>query len=221
MGRALFVLVAVASAAGVGCSPTALMMLTEKDGGRIQPDCPLPAKGENKTVTVAVLPSADPGLPMDFIGVERELAVILANKLEGGSKDAKRPVRPIRVVELPKVEKYLASHPDWQTMSPGVIGKQLGADYLIDMRVNRMAMYDPQFGQEAFVGRGEVTMVVYDTDEPDRPMREFPPHTSHQPARSASGSAPQYRQWFVDRMATELSWRFVPHMPERELGPIK
>lgn len=225
MGRTLFLLLLLAvistAAAGAGCSPTALMMLTEKDGGRIQPDCPLPAKGENKTVTVAILPSADPGVSGEFIGAEREVAVALGKKLVEGSAKASKPVRPIQVVELPKVEKYLAAHPEWRTLSGGTIAKQLGADYLIDMRVSRMSMYDPTFGTETFVGRAEVVVAVYDADEPDSALYNIPPHTSHQPARSGSGSSSQYRQWFVDRLATELSWRYVPHMPERELGPIK
>jgi hypothetical protein len=46
--------------------------------------------------------------------------------------------------------------------------------------------------------------------------------TSTAPAKdTASGPPAQYRQWFINRVATEIAWRHVPHGPQRELGPLK
>jgi hypothetical protein len=145
---------------------------------------------------------------------------MLAKQLAEGSKDIKKPGRPVRVVELPKVEKYLAEHPNWVAGSPGLVGKALGADYTIDMRVNSASMFDPKFGREAYVGQAAVTVAVYDSTDPARPMKEYV-HTSHQPAKDTNNPPAQYRQWFMDRLATELSWHHVPHMPVRELGAFK
>ena len=222
MGRTFLAMAAVTAAtlSGVGCSSTALMMLTEKDGGKHRPEYPFPAKGEAKTVTVAIVPSADSNLGVDFAGVERELAGLLNKKMVDSTKDSKI-VAPIKVVELSKVEKYLNAHPDWQVNSPGLLGKPLGADYVMDMRVNQISMYDPSFGKEAFAGHATVTVAVYDAADPDRPIHEYV-HPSDQPAKSTTGSAAQYRQWFVDRLATELARRHTPHQSEvRDLGPIK
>jgi hypothetical protein len=211
---------AIVAGAGVGCNTTALMMLTEKDGGKRRPEFPFPAKGDAKTVTVAIIPSADSNLGVDFAGVERELATLLNKKLVEATKD-QRMVAPIKVVELRDVEKYTNAHPDWQVNSPGLLGKPLGADYVVDMRVNRISMYDPSFGREAYVGQATVTVAVYDAADPDRPMYEYV-HPSHQPAKDTSSSSIQYRQWFVDRLATELCRRHTPHQSEvRDLGPIK
>jgi hypothetical protein len=226
MGRTLRtmagVLALTLTGVGAGCSSTALMMLTEKDGGKHRPEYPFPAKGDAKTVTVAIVPSADAtNLGVEFAGVDRELAALLNKKMAEATKDSKI-VAPIKVVELPKVEKYLNAHPDWQVNSPGLLGKPLGADYVMDMRVNRISMYDPGvFGQEAFAGNATVTVAVYDAADPDRPVHEYV-HQSPQAAKPTSNSAQQYRQWFVNRLATELARKHTPHQSEvRDLGPIK
>lgn len=222
MGRTLRTMAVVAAAAltgaAAGCNPTALMMLTSGDQRR-PPELPLPPKGEQKTVTVAIVPSADPGVAGDFVGVQRELATALGRKLAEESKDAKK-VKPITVVEQAKVDKYLAAHPEWEVGSPGAVAKPLGADYVLDMRVNKMSMYDQQYGQEAFVGHAVVTVAVYDSADPDRPMRDYVLPVDEQP-KGNSGSASQYRQWFIDRVATKLAYKHTPHLTERELGPIK
>lgn len=218
MGRTLLAVLALAVAAGAGCTPAALSILTSGDQKK-PPEHPLPVKGDKKEVTVAVLPSADPGVGGEFIGVERELARLLGKKLAEGTKDAKK-VKPIKVIELSKVEKYTSDHPMWQVSSAGKVGQALGADYLLDMRVNSISMYDPAMSREAYVGQATITVAVYDSDDPDRPMMEYV-HPSHQPAKDTNVPPSQYRQLFLDRLATELSWRHVPHVSERELGPIK
>ena len=211
------VMLGLVTLASIGCTPATIWHLAS--GDRKKPaEYPLPAKGEKKTVTVAILPTAAPTLGVDFAGVDREITTILARRLVEESKDDRRP---IQVIEQSKVDKFLSSNPNWKVMSPGLIGKQLGADYLLDINVDSITLFGSQYGREAYSGRAQIKVLVYDTDTPDSPMREYV-HTSSAPAKDANGSSPsQYRQWFVERISVELAFRHVAHATEHELGPLK
>src|SRR5438270_10052419 len=116
--------------AGLGCSPSTLWFLMRGDD-KVKPEIPLPAKEGKKEVTVAILANGSPTMSYDFAGAERELAALVAQKMTAGTKEDKHP---IRVIEQAKVDKFKAANAaNWKTLSGGAIGKQLGADYLIDL----------------------------------------------------------------------------------------
>jgi hypothetical protein len=210
--------VVMAAPAAIGCGPGTLWHLFGGGKDKIEPDQPLPAKDGKKDVTVAILSSASPGLGIDFAGVDRELALMVGRKLVEESKEEK--VKFV-VIDQPKVDKYLSTHPNWKVASPGRIAKDLGADYLIDMSVQSLSMFQPDYGREAYSGRSTVQVAVYDADAPDSPLREYVQVSSAPAKDTASGPPAQYRQWFLNRVATEIAWRHIPHGPQRELGPLK
>jgi hypothetical protein len=147
--------------------------------------------------------------------VDRELARLVGKRLEGDTKDDSHP---IKVVDPAKVEKAKrAPGRDWRAVSPAVIGKELGADYVIDLTVDSMNMVPREFGGEIYQGQANLQVVVYDTTQPDGPFRQFPVSVTG-PQKSTSAVTPGfYRQMFVAKVATDLAWKHVPHV--QEYGP--
>lgn len=194
--------------AGLGCSPSTLWFLMRGDD-KVKPEIPLPAKDGKKEVTVAILANGSPSLGYDFAGAERELAALVAQKMMAETKEDKHP---IRVIEQAKVDKFKASNPTWQTMTGGTVGKQLGADYIIDLTLTSMSMYQPEYGKELYQGRASIQVVVYDTATPDKPLQDYPHNSMEEPQSTAADSPTGYRRKFIGRVAQEIAYRHIPHV---------
>lgn len=203
----------VAAFVGLGCSPSTLYFLMRGDD-KIKPEIPLPVKDGKKEVTVAILANGSPSLGYDFAGAERELSALVAQKMAAGTKEDKHP---IRVLEQAKVDKFKTANPNWKTLTGGVIGKQIGADYLIDLTLTSMSMYQPEYGKEFYQGRATLQVVVYDTATPDKPLQDYI-HNSAQEQQSTAATSPAgYRRWFIAKVAEEVAYRHIPHVTASHL----
>ena len=207
----------LAAFAGMGCDPATLWFLNGGANAKDPAEYALPPKDGKREITVALLASSAPTVVSEFPGVHRELAVILGKKLAAETKGEKHP---IKVVDPAKIDKFQAAHPDWKVLPPGTIAKQVGADYLFDLTITGLSLYDANFGHEAFSGRATVNVAIYDAATPDAPVKDYI-HTTTPLAKGGDAQAGQYRQFLLDRLATELAYRHVAHMPERQLGPLK
>jgi hypothetical protein len=206
--------------ASMGCSPSTLWFLMRGDDKRA-PEVPLPCKEGKKEVTVAILANAAPTLGMDpaFAGVERELALLVGQRM---AEETKEDRRPIRVIESGKVEKFKGtSGQDWRVMDPAAIGKKLGADYVIDLTLESMSIYQPEFGREFYQGRANVQVAVYDTDKPGQKYQDYIHPSIGEQKSTAALSPAGYRKWFVNEVAAELAHRHIPHVAVRKLPPIQ
>jgi hypothetical protein len=206
--------------ASMGCSPSTLWFLMRGDDKR-EPMHPLPCKEGKDEVTVALFAWGSPALGMDpsFAGAERELATLIGQRMAAETKGDRRP---IRIVEPSKVEKAKRQPgQDPRTMNLAAAGKELGADYVIDLTVNSMSIYQPEFGREFYQGRAQLQVVVWDTDKPDAPYQDyFHPSIGEQKSTAVLSPA-GYRKYFLNRVATELAHRHIPHVATRELPPAQ
>jgi hypothetical protein len=206
--------------ASMGCSPSTLWFLMRGDDKR-EPIHPLPCKEDKKEVTVAILSSASPTLGMDpyFAGAESELAALIGQVMAAETKEDRRP---IRVIEQSKMEQFKKSPgQDWRTMNPAAIGKKVGADYVIDLTLNSMSIYQPEFGREFYQGRAQLQVVVWDADKPDAPYQDYFHPAIGQQESTAVLSPAGYRKKFITKVATEVAHRHIPHVAVRELPPIQ
>ena len=209
-------LAGLGTVAGVGCSnPAASMYFLFRGDEKVPAEHPLPVKGEKKEVVVAFLTSASGTLPMDFAGVDRDLGTLVGKAMTEATKDDKVVVR---VIDPAKVDKAKAAPGrDWRTVPPGELGRQVGADYIIDLTVTGMGIYQPEFGKEYFSGKADVAVNVYDCAAKEGVYRQYT-HTSKYPTKSTEGVTPAgYRQAFLQRLANEVAWRHVPHVADRAI----
>lgn len=207
------------TAVSFGCNPVTTMYFLIP-GMHSDPEAPFhlakkPKKG--KEVKVVVLTYARSGLSPDFLGVDRTLANLFAKKLtEGAEMNGDK----IAVVPAHDVEKYKRENPGWKAEGAAQIGKYFDADYVIDMEINSLSLYEPGSAGNLLQGRASVGVTVTDVANPDdQPFAH--PYNGKYPrfgSRSADmdGSVDAFRQSFLNRIATDLSWIFVSHSQSDE-----
>lgn len=213
--RRLSVVVCLVAVFATGCTPSTLWYLAGGANKKIPPEVPLPPKEGKKEITVAIVASSAPGLTQEFAGVERELAGLVGRRM---MDETAKDKHPIKVLEQDVVRKAVdRSGKAWK--STGLLCKELNADYIVELTVNSISMYQRELGPDFNQGRATVQVVVYDSAQPEKPMRDYM-HNSDQQMKDGA-TTPYYRRWFVERLAVELASRHIPHMPDRELAPIK
>jgi hypothetical protein len=182
-----------------------------------------PPEGRDKKakVRVVLLVSVPGEMRPEFIRVDRDLSELLIRKLNAGFKEDKE-----NIVLLPtsKVEKFKDEHPGWRTMELADIGKQLGADYVIDMEINSISLYEDKSYNQMYRGRAAIsTTLVAMHKLDDGPMRKE--YSCTYPT-DAKGPVPvgldmnyqQFRTEFLDYVAKHLAWFFVPHPYSDEIS---
>jgi hypothetical protein len=147
-----------------GCSPlqTAAFLLHKDD--KVPPQYPIrPAEGPKKEkeeeISILVLTTKGAGIPQQFAGLDRELASVLAKKLPEAAKENKDKLTVIPPAQL---DKFKIANPTWRTLHPSQIGQKLGADYVLDITVSHVGLYQPQSAELIYEGRAEVDVGVYE-----------------------------------------------------------
>ncbi len=160
-------------AGGLGCNP--IMLPFYIFGGFNDPKIPpeyelyktARKEKEKKEFKLVVIPERGRGLSPDFFGQERTLADAFVKKLEKAFEENKEKVK---IVPLKDVEAYRNKFPrdEWKAMLPQEIGKHFGADYVIDMELSSLSLYEPKSFSQFFHGtcRLSLTLVDVDKDEP-------------------------------------------------------
>ena len=205
--------------AASGCTPGSLGYLLRDT--KAKPEHPLPAVKDKKEITVLIIGSRSQNLGMDpmFAAIDRQLPGLIARQMMTDTKDEKHP---IVVVEQAKLDKWKqTSGADIRTVSPAVVGKQLGADYVIDVTVNSMSVFQPELAREFCKGKASVDVVVFDCSQTDKKLQEYT-HNSTQPERSTGAMSPKdYARWFTERLGKEIAFRHIPSDSNERLAMIK
>ncbi|MCS6850994.1 MAG: hypothetical protein NZ700_07465 [Gemmataceae bacterium] len=202
----------------LGCNPIAvpyfLMFGLEP---KIDPPCRLAAPDKNREVRVMVLASSALETRPEFLRVERELASLLVRQLEKGFLQNKERVS---VLPVSRVEKFKDEHPNWQVLSAQEIGQHFGADYVIDLEIHALSLYEKGSFNTFYRGHAEISVAVIDVHKPgeepifkDEYVIDYPRTSGPIPA-DGGHSLQQFRQAFLNRVATDLSWYFTSHKVE-------
>ena len=212
------VTVALLTIFGFGCGPSLLWFLNRGDEYRDpKPECKLAPKEGKKSVTVAVVVSAPNSILGDqsMVGIDRDLEAKIAGKLVELSTYSKETV--ITVVDSAKVDRLRLEDPNlWNTASLSDIAKKLGADYLLDVTLSSLSLYDKQTGREICRGKATVEVAVYDAVGKGKPLAQYP-HSSEAPLRDTSALPVHlYRTKFLDSLAMEIAMKHVRYKAELE-----
>ncbi|HLN31464.1 MAG TPA: hypothetical protein VK395_27230 [Gemmataceae bacterium] len=211
------VLLLIAAALGTGCNILALpFFLLPGMDPKYDAPCKLASDDKDKEVNVVILASTELETRPEFLKVDRELSLLLCSQLEAGFKKNKEKVK---LVKISKIEKYKDDHPNWHAMDAQEIGKYFRADYVINLEVNSLTLYEPGSVNTLFRGRADITIDVVDVHKPsegpiykDEYTVEYP--KTKGPISADSSNVNQFRQLFLKRVAKELSWRFTSHLVE-------
>ncbi|HEY1381102.1 MAG TPA: hypothetical protein VGF55_30160 [Gemmataceae bacterium] len=205
-------------AAGLGCNPlTAPFFMMFGVDSKEEPEFKLASTDKNHEVRVVVLAYTSPDVQTDQVGVDRQLATELTRQLGDRCKANKEKVK---VIPVHKVVKFKNDHPGWKSMGMDEIGRSFEADYVVDVEIVSLSLYEPGSHKTLFKGYCKVDVSVLDLSKPqDGPAYhqtislQYP--TSRGPVPVADdGNTESFRQNFVRRIATELAWKFTTHLTD-------
>jgi hypothetical protein len=208
----------LAAVLSFGCSPlTTIAFLLHKDD-KVPAQVPLKPKdkeaAKKETVTVAVLVSqqgsvADP----EFARIDQQLAREMAKLMPEYAKPTKQK---IEVVAPSKVDQFKIANRNWRTMKAAEIGKKLGADFVLDVTLGGISIYQPNSANQIYEGRAAVSVDVHDvTDPAAEPNHYEHPFTYPKSRFRAADELPlsRFRTEFVGTLAKELVLKHVEHPP--------
>ena len=202
---------------GTGCTPGALGFLFRGDGKK-PPEYPLtPLKNhDSKEIRVVVMANSGANMTYEFAGVEREVASQTGKKLVEGTKEEKNPVKIIRPED---VDKFKMQNPTWKIMHPCRVAQQLNADYLIDISITGIGLYQPNSANSLYEGWATADVSVYEAGTEAFRWQYF--HKSTQSQTPADAMPPgQYKAKLVSRLAYELASRHMKHTEDSRIAPL-
>jgi hypothetical protein len=201
----------------VGCtdlgSMTYFLMPEERLPAKIKH---LASKDAKQEPRVLVLTYAGLETRAEFIHADRQLSEMLTRNLKDLADSAGEK---LSIVPPRKVEEFKNANPNWRGMEVAQIGRKFGADYVIYLEVNTLALYEPGNGNTLYRGRANLLVSLVDVKRPDEtPNQEnyvclFP--------SDARGPVPvhdipmiQFRQDFLSHVARQLSLYFSKYPRE-------
>jgi hypothetical protein len=206
--------------ASMGCNPIlTVAYLFNNDDPKMPAEFSLKPrpKHEKEEVKVVVLTSCVPDIPPEMIGVDRLLAVEFISLLEARCTENKEKVM---VLKSGPIDAYKKDDPDWRSKHPTEIGKHFSADYVIDVEILDITLFEPGTRREQMKGRAQIAVTAYDMSkklrEPAFSPAEFNveyPKT-HMVSRFDMPIS-TFRQNFIKRIAKELVLPFTPHKADQ------
>lgn len=200
----------------IGCNPLATLgFLTYKDPVRSAP-YPIfskdgPKKKDKEEVTVALFVSQGTGQSYEFAGAENTIASEMSRKLTELAKENKHKVE---VIPVAKVNQFKFKNPTWKQMHASAWGKALGVDYVLEVHIDKMRLYQPGSKDQLYEGRAEVSVSMYAVEdgvaEPQYYVYPFSyPKTGFRDATTIPIGT--FRKDFLERLAVELAQQHIDH----------
>ncbi len=201
----------------IGCNPITLPFVLLRTEAKIPAEFPLrPKEGEKKDkeeeIKVLVIASMSPGsMTSEFVGADREVAAAITKLLPEVGKANKET---FTVISGRQLDNFKTQNPNWRSMRAGAIGKRLGADYVLELTMSGLQMYQPGSLNNIYEGRAVVNVEVSDPAETSGEPRYRYVHSLTHPALPRSvESMPQqqFRIEFVNKLAQEIVFRHIDH----------
>ncbi len=201
-----------------GCDPGTMMYFLSPEP-REEPELKrLASQDKTKEVKVAILTYAAMDPQFEFIQADRQLTLMLAREMAKLFQDNEEKVT---LIPPRKVEEYKNTHPSRRGLDPVQVGEFFKADYVINLELNKLSLYEPGSGNQMLRGRANISVSLVDVHHPDdtEEPRSF---TCVYPgdSRGAVDVSPEtppalFRQKFLAYVARRLSYYFAPH-PKRD-----
>jgi hypothetical protein len=202
--------------AGMGCNPILMTAyLFNNDDPKMPADFALKPqpKHEKEDVKIVVLTSCAPGITPEMIGVDRLLAAEFIPLLEARCRENKEKVT---VLKSAPIDEYKKNEPEWRNQHPTEIAKHFKADYVIDIEVLDIEMFEPGTRREQMKGRAKVAVAAYDLSKKLKEPAYNPPEFNFEYPKTHMVSRfdeppSTFRQKFIKRIAADLVLPFTQH----------
>ncbi len=214
-GRRIVAVVLLMIVAGLGCNP--LLVPTYLFQGFKQGKIPsqfdfydkAKAAKKKKEIKVVVLSERGRSLSPEFVSAERTITTMFVNQLRMNFTQNKEHVV---VVPPADVEKFKREHDDWRAMDSTDIAKHFEADYLIDLEIAQITLYESGT-RDLYHGHCRIPIRIIDVDK--NAPEIFPPHdyeseypTGGELIPSTEMSSDRFQQKFFSKVALDLAGLF-------------
>jgi len=204
-----------------GCDPRPYFYFLQPFEPQVDP----PFKGSFEKKRVVVLTHAVSGTHNDFVSLDRDLAREFSRLLREKTKK-------IDIVNQDKVWDWVEGHPNWT--DPADAARAFEADYVIFLEIESFQIQDPN-SPGLLEGTARTHMQAVELDYPKnskgKPIHDQPKEAKivyddyrdtlfpvRGPVQEGSGvSRGAFKAKFLQILATEISWHFVPHSPEDDV----
>lgn len=213
----------------IGCNPITTAAFLLQGERKIATDMPLrphfDANGEAKSdIKIAILCQTPGNVPLEFAGFDRQLASLLAKKFPeifaaNGCKEK------IKVLPQGALDQFFAAHPQARIMNPADIGRQIGADYVFDITISGLQMYEPGSARHMYQGRADVNVDVYDATRRNKDKLYSYPIAFSYPeisVRDADAiSVARFKQEFTYKLAETIVLKHIDHKPSEGIATTR
>jgi hypothetical protein len=202
------------AAMSTGCNVMALPFFLIPSLSDEKPKCNLVSKDKDKEVRVVILASMGLETQPELVRFDGDLSRLLAHNLQEAYKSRKEKVT---IVATARVEKYKDEHPNWQSLSSTEIGKHFKADYVIELEVGSLSIYEKGSSNTLYQGRAGISIKVIDLNASDDTRVKFEEEyrcefpRGGRPIPAGDNDIAQFKRRFINVAARELSWNFVAH----------
>ncbi|VTR92240.1 Hypothetical conserved protein OS=uncultured planctomycete GN=HGMM_F33C03C11 PE=4 SV=1 [Gemmata massiliana] len=209
----------VFAVAAIGCSPLNVAAFIFARDDKVPAPSPLTfakdgPKKDKDEVVVALLPQVAPGSAPQFATIANELADKIARQMPELAKETKDK-RKLKILTQTQVDKFKMQNPTWKKMSADDIGQKLGADFVLEIWMEKMRLYQPGSQNQIYEGRAEIQVTVYEVGTGDgMPKDKYPlsfsyPRTGVRSADAVSESS--FKGQFIENLAIEIARMHVDH----------
>lgn len=215
----LAVCVVAVAVFSIGCNPLNLAAFMFARDEKMPAPYPLTfdkegPKKDKEEVVVLLLPHLAPGTPREFVTADRELADKLARALPEMAKENKDKLK-VRVISPMQVDKFKMANPQWRQMSAGELGEKLDADFVLEIELSQMRLYQPNTGTERiYEGRAEISVSIHEVTAEGSVFKDRYPLSFAYPTdrmvRSASAvSASEFKKGYMESLARKIALQHV------------
>jgi hypothetical protein len=217
--RWLLVLLGGLSWLSIGCNPQSLSMLLMPFNGDngVEPEYKLFAK--DKEITLAILCNfTRPDFQPDLQPAETELADLTAQALRKRCAENKHKIKivPSAQVRSQQLKMRLAEGEP----TPVELGKSLKADYVLDLTILSISLYEKLHHPPMYRGKTELAVNLYKVDVKDGEHRVFNkdyariyPEGSG-PIDAGSMALPTFRRGFLSKVGIDITKMFIAYAPD-------
>ena len=210
------------AAMAIGCSPLNLAGFLFARPEVVPAAHPLtfakdgPKKDKEEVVVVVLTQAAGGGNPQ-FATADRDLASRIAKQLPEQAKENKDKKLKVRVISPTQVDKFKMSNPKWKDMSRGDIGQKLGADYVLEVYLEKMRLYEPGSLNSIYKGGAEVSVSIYEVGAEGGDFKDkyefsfvYPKGGGRDAAALPEG---EFKKLFLENLTSEIVRHHVDSRP--------
>lgn len=205
----------------IGCSPLNVIGFMFARDEKMPAPYPLTfdkdsPKKDKEEVVVLLMPQLAPGTKAEFVTADRELATKLAKALPEAAKENKDK-KKLKVLSPSQLDKFKMANPQWKQMSAGEIGQKLGADFVLEIYLDKMRLYQPNSINEIYEGRAEVGVSIYEVGPSGGEFKDKYPLSFAFPktgVRDASAmSQSEFKKMYLENLTAEIVRMHVDSRP--------